>query len=229
MQFTSMYPPFDSSLPPPSLPPLPPSLPPSRARMDMLKFPSDFNINSTYYELEGAADDVMKNINELIKVGQRAKSPDSHPLHGQQLAEHRQLSLSEPNLSMGGEEEEAAESQLLPWQLSPRGPSQRSNVMGLRPESITSQSSAGQSVTPSPPPLTSPHHTITSTPHIPTPHYHLHPSHPHTTPSPPPLTSPHHTITSTPHIPTPHYHLHPSHPHITPSYPHTTPSPPPLM
>ena len=113
----------------------------SRSKLEMLKFPSDFNINSAYYELEESANDVMRNINDLISVGEKARLPRATPEdplpRGQEVILRRQKSLSEPSLAV--EEDVAME--------TPPGGSESpilgSKVMEMRPESVASQSSAG--------------------------------------------------------------------------------------
>ena len=118
-------------------------LPFLRTRLEMLKFPSDFNVNSAYYELEETADDVMRNINDFIKVSESAR-----PLRvqgsevGRNMAVlRRQRSLSEPNL--GVEEDVAMDTPPLDCG-HPQSPLVGSKVIEMRPESVASQSSAGK-------------------------------------------------------------------------------------
>lgn len=116
------------------------------ARLEMLKFPSDFNINSTYYVLEDTADDVMRNINDLINVSGQAQlsraTPDENASGEREVVLRRQRSLSEPSLAM--EEDVAMETHaLISCSSHPQSPLLGSKVTDMRPESVTSQSSAG--------------------------------------------------------------------------------------
>ena len=111
--------------------------------MEMLKFPSDFNINSAYYELEETADGVMKNINELLKFGEKAQLlRDRSERTGSWRMTRRQRSLSEP--SLGAEDDVAMDMLLESHHGLPQSPLLGSKVMEMRPESVTSQSSASE-------------------------------------------------------------------------------------
>ena len=72
-----------------------------RARLEKLKFPSEFNLNSSYYSLEENAGTIFQFMNKMIHAGkQGAKRSDLKidtwsPDTG---LNHSQLSLSEPNL-----------------------------------------------------------------------------------------------------------------------------------
>ena len=113
--------------------------------MEMLKFPSDFNINTAYYELEETADDVMKNIDELISVSKKAGSPgggSGDELRGRVIL-RRQRSLSEP--SLGAEDDVSVDTPPLHGSI-PQSPLLGAKVMEMRPESVTSHSSAGECI-----------------------------------------------------------------------------------
>lgn len=112
--------------------------------MEVLKFPSDFNLNSAYYELEETADGVMKNINELIKLGERVQSPMGRSECGRGWRGiRRQRSLSEPSLAP--EDDVAMETPPGSQIGLPQSPLLGSKVIRGRPDSIISQSSVGTS------------------------------------------------------------------------------------
>ena len=119
-----------------------------RTRLERLKFPSDSNLNSTYYELEETADDVMRNINKLIKIGERAGSARGTPeerSEGNMRMLRRQQSLSEPTLAV--EDEVAMDTPPLMAHVSqPQSPLLGSEVMDMRPESVASHSSSGDAM-----------------------------------------------------------------------------------
>lgn len=110
-----------------------------RSQMELLKFPSDFNLNSSYYELEDTANGIMRNINELIKLGERVQSPMGRRQSWKVM--RRQRSLSEPSLAP--EDEVAIEIPPGSHLGRPQSPLMGSKVMEARPESGMSQSSAG--------------------------------------------------------------------------------------
>jgi hypothetical protein len=117
-----------------------------RNRLEMLKFPSDFNINTSYYELEDTADGVMRNINDLIKVTEQAGSsratPEGCVAGSNTVVLRRQRSLSEPSLAV--EEDVAMDTPPLASHSGRlQSPLLGSKVMEIRPNSVASQSSAG--------------------------------------------------------------------------------------
>ena len=109
----------------------------------MLKFPSDFNINSAYYELEETADGVMQNINKLIKVGETAKPPSGRSDHARSWFV-RQRSLSEPSLC--ADDDVTMDTPLGSHHMLSQSPLLGLKVMDMRPDSVTSQSSSGETV-----------------------------------------------------------------------------------
>lgn len=118
-----------------------------RNRLEMLKFPSDFNINASYYELEETADDVISNINDLIAVTQQARSSRELPEEciaggNQRVVLRRQRSLSEPSLGVDGD----VAMDTPP--VHPQSPLLGSKVTEYRPESGASQNSSGLSLSP---------------------------------------------------------------------------------
>lgn len=114
-----------------------------RARLEKLKFPSEFDINSSYYKLEENAGTVVQLMNKMIRVGKRATwSPDV-------TWNHSQLSLSESNLNES--DAEAGYRVISPESrpLSSLSVEQYQHLVRsrkARADSATSQSSAGESV-----------------------------------------------------------------------------------
>lgn len=106
----------------------------------MLKFPSDFNVNSSYYEVVQTAGDVVRNMNDLINITQQSsrETPEECIAGGNRVILRRQKSLSEPNLAVDGDI-----AMDTPPLNHPQSPILGSKVMEIRPESVTSQSSAG--------------------------------------------------------------------------------------
>lgn len=114
-----------------------------RARLEKLKFPSEFDINSSYYKLEENAGTVVQLMNKMIRVGKRATwSPDV-------TWNHSQLSLNESNLNES--DAEAGYRMISPESrpLSSLSVEQYQHLVRsrkARADSTTSQSSAGESV-----------------------------------------------------------------------------------
>lgn len=114
-----------------------------RARLEKLKFPSEFDINSSYYKLEENAGTVVQLMNKMIRVGKRATwSPDV-------TWNHSQLSLNESNLN---ESDAEAGYQMISPESRPLSSLSVEQYQHLvrsrkaRADSATSQSSAGESV-----------------------------------------------------------------------------------
>ncbi|CAI8040309.1 hypothetical protein GBAR_LOCUS22470, partial [Geodia barretti] len=111
-----------------------------RSRLEMLKFPSDFNVNSSYYETTG---DVSKNMNDITEPQQPPPSsretPEECIAGGNRVILRRQKSLSEPNLAV----EAGDDAMDTPPLNLPQSPMLGSKVMEIRPDSVASQSSAG--------------------------------------------------------------------------------------
>ena len=109
----------------------------------MLKFPSDFNVNSSYYETTG---DVSKNMNDITEPQQPPPSsretPEECIAGGNRVILRRQKSLSEPNLAV----EAGDDAMDTPPLNLPQSPMLGSKVMEIRPDSVASQSSAGEYV-----------------------------------------------------------------------------------
>ena len=72
-----------------------------RARLEKLKFPSEFNLNSSYYSLEENAGTIFQFMNKMIHAGKQGGKRNESELDAWSPGtglNHSQLSLSEPNL-----------------------------------------------------------------------------------------------------------------------------------
>ena len=115
-----------------------------RARLEKLKFPSEFDINSSYHKLEENAGTIVQLMNKMIRAGKRANtwSPDM-------TWNRSELSLSESNLNES--DAEAGHRVVSPESrpLSSLSGEQYQHLVRsrkTRADSTTSQSSAGESV-----------------------------------------------------------------------------------